>query len=588
MNMLTDMPDSVTASAVATCGVGFALLLVVGYNDRLSDLAQRASNWMSGSSSDSPATTSTSTAQSDGEYVEAVHDELDFYTKSMLSLIRKGNLKHNASAPKGRDIPAPSITDAESEFVAQYGAELASNDEDVADSMGKMVQKILRDVLNWRVVGMHESNVDFRSMAAGSAFKERYLGDVMPAKNSKWTELTSDAALSRLAFSGMWCQHTRRLAESELESDESVPEGAVFVSDCSALSAFAVKTGYERYGATAYFDAELRAIGIFWSHSARLALPNSESAEWAHAKFVWRSSWLLLSTLRDHLYETHILCSNLLATATIEELAPSHPLRAFVKPFTFRTVTINHTAVQSLTGERGLVHRIWGFEYAQIIELLDFAKANFAFKTLPEMVDESMRDVDDSVFGFREDATAFWTVMREYVAEFLRIRYGDDAAAILRDAEVFAFAQRIAKKLKLRAFEQSASSREAERFIDVLTQLLCTVSGVHEHVGTVSDYVASPDWVGTRLRPKCEAASVQEYALVLVLVCATGLRMPRLMDEWTHLIPDDAHHQKVLALDKKWRAQLETLATRVELRNAKRVYPTNSFNPRNMECSVSV
>jgi len=251
-------------------------------------------------------------------------------------------------------------------------------------------------------------------------------------------------------------------------------------------------------------------------------------------------------------------------------------------------VTINHTAVQSLTGERGLVHRIWGFEYAQIVKLLDFAKQNFAFKTLPEMVDESMRDVDDSVFGFREDATAFWTVMRQYVADFLRIRYGDDAAAILRDAEVFAFAQRIAKKLKLRPFEQS--TRDAERFIDVLTQLLCTVSGMHEHVGTVSDYVAAPDWVGTRMRPKCEAASVQEYALVLVLVCATGLKMPRLMgcDEWAHLIPDDAHHQKVLELNTKWRADLEALATRVEERNAERVYPTNSFNPRNMECSVSV
>merc|ERR1712154_170352 len=47
-------------------------------------------------------------------------------------------------------------------------------------------------------------------MAAGSAFKDQYLGDVMPSKNTTWNELTSDAALSRLAFSGMWCQHTRR------------------------------------------------------------------------------------------------------------------------------------------------------------------------------------------------------------------------------------------------------------------------------------------------------------------------------------------------------------------------------------------
>merc|ERR1719203_1768910 len=149
-----------------------------------------------------------------------------------------------------------------------------------------------------------------------------------------------------------------------------------------------------------------------------------------------------------------------------------------------------------------------------------------------------------------------------------------------------AFAQRLAAGLKVRAFECTA--RDAERFIDVLTQLFCVVSGVHEHVGTVSDYVTAPDWVGTRLRADCEAASVQEYALLLTLVCATGMKMPRLMDDWSHLIPDDAHHQQVLALDAQWRDELEKLATRVELRNAKRVYPTNSFNPRNMECSVSV
>merc|ERR1719464_136621 len=35
--------------------MGFTLLLVVGYNDRLSNLAHRASNWVSGSSSNLPA-----------------------------------------------------------------------------------------------------------------------------------------------------------------------------------------------------------------------------------------------------------------------------------------------------------------------------------------------------------------------------------------------------------------------------------------------------------------------------------------------------------------------------------------------------
>ena len=300
-------------------------------------------------------------------------------------------------------------------------------------------------------------------------------------------------------------------------------------------------------------------------------------------RFVWRSTWFCLVTFKDHLFDTHLHESNLLTVASLEELPLTHPLRLFLKPFSYRAVEVNQKAVKSLINEGGLVHRLWGFEYEQMVEIFNLAKSNYKFQTLPNLVHPSMAHVDDAIFGLRQDVAAFWRVMRKYVAGFVTIYYAD--RHVLEDRHVNAFAQRLSVGLNVRAFECSAT--DAERFIDTVTQLLCAASGMHEHVGQVSDYVSSPEWIGTRLRDT-EVCSIQEYVLLLALVCITGMKQPSLMGDWSHLIPKDEHSAQVHALYDEWRADLEKVADEVEARNKTRVYPTMSFNPRCMECSVSV
>merc|ERR1712087_712273 len=346
---------------------------------------------------------------------------------------------------------------------------------------------------------------------------------------------------------------------------------------------FRVKPGYEQYGAIAYFDVKCAVIAIYWCHANRMVMPRDK--DWEHAKYVWRSTFLAIVTIKDHLFETHMVESNGLNVATIEELPPTHPLRHFLKPFTFRTTTINQRATKSLMNEKGLVHRIWAFDYAQVLEIFAFASKHYTFRTIPERVHPSMKKVDDSVFGFHADAMAFWRVMRKYVAGFLAI-YFADGEAILRDQHVKAFALRLSQGLKLRPFE--CNTEDAERFIDVVTQLLCSVSGVHEHVGHISDYAQSPEWMGARLRPDSNICSVQEYAYLLVIVCATGMKAPKLIGDWSHLILKDQHYQRVLALYNEWHQDLEAASDEVRRRNKTRRYPISAFDPRNMECSVSV
>merc|ERR1719206_1334251 len=514
--------------------------------------------------------------------VETAYGDLDLYTKMVMLFTRKANLEHNANAPKAYNIPEPKIRNARTVVIPQYGPTIAfaSADEDFQEPLSKRMLRKFAMVV--QVNDFEDTNEEWPSLEAAMEFKDKYLGAVFPDVNVRYEELCSDDAMSRLAFSGLCCHYTQQIAKDG-DADVPIPKGADFVADFSALSTFRVKPGYEQYGAIAYFDAKYSIVGIYWCHAKRMVMPRDK--DWEHAKYVWRTTMFAFVTVRDHLFETHVIESNLLTVSTIEELPPTHPLRHFLKPFIYRTVTINQRATKALSNERGLIHRCWAFDFPQVLEIFAFAADNYRFRTIPERVHPSMKKVDDSVFGFHADAMAFWRVMRKYVAGFLAIHF-EDAEAILRDRAINAFALRLSVLLEVPPFE--CNGDDAERFIDVLTQLLCSVTGIHEHVGQVSDYIMSPDWMGTRLRANSNMCSVQEYSQILALVCATGMDSPKLMGDWSHLIPKDEHYERVLALYNEWGADLITASDEVQRRNKTRKYPIEAFDPRKMECSVSV
>lgn len=114
----------------------------------------------------------------------------------------------------------------------------------------------------------------------------------------------------------------------------------------------------------------------------------SNSKEWKHAKWVWKTTFFAFVTGRererkigkkiknknnltiffvflvhDHLIQTHMMEANAITTGTRLHLSPKHELRTFMKPFTFHSAAINNLASKSLINDRGLVHRIWGFDY---------------------------------------------------------------------------------------------------------------------------------------------------------------------------------------------------------------------------------
>lgn len=116
-------------------------------------------------------------------------------------------------------------------------------------------------------------------------------GPDTPPPLSVWSEMTSDEAISRFVASGI-AAHTL------------VRKGGVLQSDFSWLAGLEVRPGYEGYGALAKFD---RTNMTLLSITVKGEELTPASPDWAHAKWLYKSSALVGITLRDHLVGIHLL-----------------------------------------------------------------------------------------------------------------------------------------------------------------------------------------------------------------------------------------------------------------------------------------
>lgn len=270
-----------------------------------------------------------------------------------------------------------------------------------------------------------------------------------PPVNTDYTGAASVSKLvSEMAFSGIGCLHTQKIESLPSSSPLRVlckehPE-VRYINDNTTLGLVGVRRGYERYGAAAYFDAKFQLVGIYTcSSGVYISYPTSVVdqmasqeadgdiddvdleidglSEWRHAMWVWRVSTLALVTVADHLVNVHLVVANALVTASRIHLPISHPLRSFLKIFTFRTIGINSKAYKTLVQRKGVVNRNWAFKEDDLQSLLEGAPNTFK-KNFKDYIPESMRDVDD--FPPNQDLTEFCDVVTKLVKKFLLIVYG--------------------------------------------------------------------------------------------------------------------------------------------------------------------
>jgi hypothetical protein len=514
---------------------------------------------------------------------------LDLHTRLFLKMIKGAIRKWNSDLPTIDKVRPPWSWEKAKLLTVPFGdvtrpIQLPTTDEDwpASDWKRRFLLAVLRSEYLFPVVDRKDAWAN--PEVARDTFQEALpLGSYMARPYHYWKEMRSDAAMSRLAFAGLGA-----LRLMPYERDEADPPTLIrprWQHDLRLLARYAVRDGFESYGARAIFDEDQRPIAIYWCEGNAWVYPGDPG--WAHAKWAWRCSLMVGTTVVDHLVGVHWLIGNYVTSAARFHLPPTHYLRMLLKPFTWRTVTINAGACETLCPERGFVHRASALTYEALLQAFGDATTLLDFHTVPDMVARKGAAGMGDRFPWMTDALALYEVIHAFVVDYLG-EYAEEIEAE-GDAGLVAFWD----YLNAAPTGVRFPDRSREALVDVLSQFIWSVTGLHEAVGTVHEYVTDPTFMGTKIRRGVEMADIQASMQYLLVMALTGLNMPRLLDLGDAEGVFDADHRGRRAF-QRFHDRLVVLAAENDAANARRLrdperpWPCETFNPKNLETGVSI
>ena len=408
-----------------------------------------------------------------------------------------------------------------------------------------------------------------------------------------WSEMTSDDAISQWAFAGLAAHAIKAHA-----GGKSVKGVAIkFEVDYSWMSAFKVRPGFEKYGATAYFGADRSLLMIHWDQGGVDVTPGDE--QWEHAKWAWKCSCLVGVTLKDHLVGVHFEASNTLYTTTIERLPPDHPVRRLLLPHIWGTPAINFGAAVTLATNRGILHHAVALEWEALEEA--FVASRAALRLEPFWLDEHLSsrgmgsgesEEDSQFYPWGYEMRRYASVVQTLVSRYIDVYYRDDRA-VAADRQLRAFVAAFPSHYHDR-IGKSFDKKDVAR---LLTNSIVYVTGMHNHLGNIADYVRSPLFVSPKIRPGTEISDRQATLQALNIGLLTAMKAPPLHcarqqlgdDCYTHLLLEDEHLEATTQILKGFQGQLSELVAGVKQRNEKRGgFACSSFDPMTMTSSVSI
>jgi len=260
--------------------------------------------------------------------------------------------KMSASKSTSADVKNFPKKDPNKAHVVKYGIRFLKHDsalpEDSYDFTGTLVNAVTNGLNS-----IHDTdNISFfpDRFAASQSILQTFARGSLPVTEVTWANWETEQTFSNLVFYGLGQYYL-----SAAVKGTGKPESAVFEVDLSALSAYAVRPGFEAYGAIAYFNSSKKCCGIMWSSKKRLVLPTDP--DFQRAALVFRSTLIAICTVKEHLAHTHWIISNGLVNSSERFLSPTHPIRRFVKPHTFNAVAVNALSLPALSEYRGIAGR---------------------------------------------------------------------------------------------------------------------------------------------------------------------------------------------------------------------------------------
>jgi len=456
------------------------------------------------------------------------------------------------------------------------------------------------------------------------AYVMTQLGSVYPRIFQDWVDKRSDAALTRFCLYGIGAHRI-----------ESVVEGGerLFVVRANALAGLPVREGFAHYGGDAHFDAAWRPVKIV-DAGLNPATDDGMGAEvttrpfesgWEEAKFRFRSSLSVLVTLVDHLFAIHLEAANLMVTACREQLSPEHPMRRFLVPFMYGTISVNNNAYASLARPRAMAPRCFAFT-DQGLRMAFSAAPKLVMSGMEVSADEGgpilnreryaeyLRERHGIDTEYQRQSTKFWLVCRRFVEDYLR-HYYPSTARVLQDPELIAFYRQFSSQMDFvlpPVLQDSASKQrrseapitEEETYnciVDIFANFMFLVTAGHEQAGAVEANVQDVSFCAFKWVPGKLCGTKQTATAQALLMSFTSAPMPALMgSDWSHLFPESSLPPPEGAKAPRrafedFQAALRGLAGEAEAYNAMAAsrpfpecFPLYTLNPRVMDSSVSV
>lgn len=508
-----------------------------------------------------------------------VMNRIDSHTRTTFRLLK---FTYDPETPDSSIVPLPSEARKLQKRKLFFGTNVPIEDDDVVEDWGAAVA-------GWA----QNAALDFLRVPFFFPFRDtfhdwpdldearRYLwvngGKYLERlRLAEWDEMESDEAISRWAFFGLASHCNVRTRN---------PDGSNrYTADFLWLDDFEVRPGYERYGARAVFDHDRKLVEMEWPRGSIL---KPGHPDWEHAKWNWKCSVIVAVTARDHLVGLHIQASNLIVTSAVENLGKDHPIRRFLKPHTHGAISINVGAIRTLLTENGLLHRAVAFEWGELRRVIQTAFDSNRLRSPKQYAsDHGMLEADGTpnpAQPFAVDFFDYASTVERYVSDYVDVYYKNDAD-VLNDAEVVAFWE------GCRVLENSGipQLRGVDSFKYLLTSFLVHVTGLHQHVGNVAEYLSHPTWATGKVRKGYTVADIQSSMQSLNIGLLTALPVPKLRDDYRHLLLEDKHHEETERIMESFQRNLVELEDRITARNEQRKYPFPAFMPSRMTTGVNI
>jgi hypothetical protein len=495
---------------------------------------------------------------------ESKFDDIDGYSKSwvaLLKLVYDQNTSSNTLKSSHFSYKTQLSNESKVVMVGESLKLMVVNDEDEDDSTRLQQLMVITGVRIAKHFSFRDPLIWFDSHKEALFTMRSELGSFLPKQKNSYNDIATDSTLENIVFSGAG-QILLTMA------DGSAPPTSHYKINLSHLSKYAVRPGFISYGQISYFDIAKKVVAIYSCEDAMTYYPGDD--KWDHAKFAFRSSMFTELTLRYHLSYLHLRYAHESMLNTRETLSPNHCLRRLLKPHHYNTASINRFSASTLIPVAGLGHRIWAFTDESWKRLFTDFMNEYTCETLDDIVQRQGLDID---IPFHTDGKKLHDVIECYVKEYLSIYY-NEAPNTVFDNEVVLFWKKTLTKDPL----------TLDNLIKHVTNTIWWVTGGHEMVGSLIEYVIHPKGFCAKVCPNKTISDVQTYATVLLLFAFTGFQRPNLIANWTHLFEDQRCHS-ILGM---FQDNLKKLSAEIDELNKIRMFNFNAMNPRFLESSVSI